>query len=138
MENSSQNLKTKIIVNLLFDRIRLFFLRPYWKDRLILTILVLSFLINAALWIFLKVFIKSGPVPLTLHYTIYFGPDLLGEAWQVFTIPLAGFVIILINIVLGFLIYPRDRTTSYFLVGILPIIQVFLWVGGVTLVMINS
>lgn len=129
--------KAKIIVDLLLDRIKLFFLRPFWKDRLILTILVLSFVINITLWIFLKVFIKPGPVPLTLHYTIYFGPDLLGEAWQVFTIPLVGLAVIFINTVLGFLIYPRDKFTAYFLISILPVVQIFLWIGAITLVMIN-
>jgi len=137
MKNSSQNLKTKIIVNLLFDRVRLFFLRPYWKDRLILTILVLSFVINITLWIFLKVFIKPGPVPLTLHYTIYFGPDLLGEAWQVLTIPLVGLAMIFINSFLGFLVYSRDKFTAYFLMGILPVLQIFLWIGAISLVLIN-
>lgn len=130
--------QVKIIIGLLSERIRWFFRQPYWRDRLILTILVLSFLINIALWIFLRVFIRPGPVPLTLHYTIYFGPDLLGEAWQALTIPLVGLVIIFINIILGFLIYLRDRFTAYFLISILLVVQVFLWIGAITLVMINS
>lgn len=127
----------KLIIDLFGGKLKSVFRQPYWKDRIVLAVLFLSLAINIALWVFLKIFIKPGPVPLTLHYTIYFGPDLLGEAWQVLTIPLVGLVIILINVFLGFLIYPRDRFTAYFLLGILPVVQIFLWIGAISLVLIN-
>lgn len=130
--------QVKIIFALFGEKIKWVFRQSYWRNRIILTVLIISVVANISLWIFLKLFIKPGPVPLTLHYTIYFGPDLLGEAWQVLTIPLVGLVIILINISLGFLIYLRDRFTAYFLISILPVVQIFLWIGAITLVMINS
>lgn len=128
----------KLMIGLLGVKLRLVFKQLYWRDKVILAILVLSLIINIALWVFLKIFIKPGPVPLTLHYTIYFGPDLLGEAWQVFSIPLVGLMVILVNAILGNFIYCRDKFTAYFLIAILPVVQVFLWVGAITLVLINS
>jgi len=127
----------KLIVSLFGERLKSVFRQPYWRDRIVLAVLLLSLAINVALWVFLKIFIKPGPVPLTLHYTIYFGPDLLGEAWQVFTLPLVGLAIILLDTILGNFIYYRDKFSAYFLIAVLPIVQAFLWIGAISLVLIN-
>lgn len=127
----------KIITGLIGEYIKFIFRRRYWKDKIVLIILSLSLALSISLGVFLKIFLRPGPAPLTLHYTIYFGPDLLGEAWQVLTLPLVGLVLIFINGFLGFLIYRRDKFSAYFLLGILPVAQIFLWIGAVTLVMIN-
>lgn len=47
-----------------------------------------------------------------LHYTVYFGVDLIGAPWRLITMPLIGLVILLMNTVLVARIYINDRLTA--------------------------
>lgn len=125
------------------------------RQKLILLICS-SLAINIGLWIFLAFSIKPSPYPLILHYNIYFGADYLGTVRQVYTLPAIGLIIIAINSVLAYLLYKKQKIISYFssgarktrflsgakgsylLVGILPLIQIFLFIAGITIVVINA
>lgn len=106
------------------------------RQKLILLI-CLGLAINLALWIFLWQMIEPSPYPVILHYNIYFGADYLGNVNQVYTLPGIGLIIILVNSVLAFLFRKKQKTISYLLIGILPLIQIFLFIAGISIVVIN-
>lgn len=110
----------------------------YFKDNFIRIAFLLSFLLNLALWFYISSQLRESHYSITLHYTIYFGIDLLGEAWQSLTIALVGFVIFVVNIILGFYIYKYKKIGSYFLAVTSILVQVFLFLAAYGLVLINK
>lgn len=107
------------------------------RQKLILLI-CLALVINLALWIFLWQMIEPSPYPIILHYNIYFGADYLGNVNQVYTLPGVGLIIISVNSVLAFLFLQREKIVgSCLLVGILPLVQIFLFIAGIAIVIIN-
>lgn len=108
------------------------------KDRLIYSALLLSFLLNIAAWLFLFFQIKPKPTPFFLHYTVYFGVDWTGEWYKLFLLPAAGFLILIVNFVLGYFVYKSQKLLSYFLVLSSVFLEILVLVQSVMLVMMNS
>ncbi|HEB01473.1 MAG TPA: hypothetical protein ENI16_00560 [Candidatus Portnoybacteria bacterium] len=120
------------------NKLKNIFAQSYWWDKIILISLGASFLINLALWIYLALKFEPSPSPLIVHYDIYSGTFFLGNYWQVYTIPLTGSILIIINFFLSYLVYSREKLAAYFLIGLLPLVQAFLFIAGICLVLINS
>ncbi len=72
-----------------------------------------------------------------LHYNVYFGIDLIGKWYKIFTIPLAGFFIILINLILYSFIYLKEKIIKYFLGVATLISQILLLIAAFVMVLIN-
>jgi len=121
----------------MLNKIKLAFNRPYWKDKLALSILSASLFVNIALWIYLRLIVKPTSQPIILHYSVRFGPDILGEYFQIFSIALVGTFIILINAILSDFIYSREKLAALFLTGNILIVEIFLFIAGITIGMIN-
>ncbi len=69
------------------------------KDRRSIWILAGAGVLNVVQWIVVVTWPHSNVAP--LHYTIYFGLDLTGPAWQLYMIPGLGMIILLIHTVLS-------------------------------------
>lgn len=69
------------------------------KDRQSIWILAGAGVVNVVQWIVVITWPHSNVAP--LHYTIYFGLDLTGPAWQLYMIPGLGMLILLIHGVVG-------------------------------------
>ena len=113
------------------------FKKDFFKNRFVLINLFLALFLNILLWYLL---FKGTPqerdlVP--LHYSIYFGIDLIGPWYKIFILPILGAVFFLINSILGFLFYHLEKILSYFLVTASVLIQVFLIINGLLLLFIN-
>ena len=122
----------------MLSKIKLFFRKPYWKDKLALSIFLVSLFINIALWIYLRMAINPTSEAVILHYTIYFGPDDFGEYFQIFNIALVGSFLLIVNTILSDFIYPRKKIVALFLIGSNFLAQIFLFIGGIAIVMINQ
>jgi len=104
------------------------------KDKKIILISALSFLINIFFWLILwySTLTFEGSIP--LHYNIYFGVDLLGDKKEIFKLPLIALLILLVNFILARVIYKKDKILSYFLVLASFLIQIFLLIAGLLIV----
>ncbi len=127
-----------ILKDFLLSGCKIIIARPYWKDKQIMTILFLSVLLNIFIWIFLFQNQKENSYPIILHYNLFFGVDYLGNYEKVYLIPLSGLIVIIVNSILGHLLYLKEKLAVYFLVFIIFIIQVFLLINSYLIIRINS
>jgi len=127
-----------ILKNFLLSGCKIIIARPYWKDKQIMTVLFLSILLNIFIWIFLIQNQKESNYPIILHYNLFFGVDYLGNYEKIYLIPLSGFFIIVINSILGHLLYLKEKLAAYFLVFIIFIVQLFLLIDSYLIIKINS
>ncbi len=96
-----------------------------------------SLLLNIATWIWLLIEIRPQTEPVFLHYNILFGVDYVGEWWQVLYLPISGIVIIIVNAVMGWLLFNRDKFLAQILNGIGLFCQLFLLIAAALLVFLN-
>jgi hypothetical protein len=103
---------------------------PIWQDRVGLILLGTSILIILLLTGLLCYHFPALPRMVPLHFDVTGKPDRLEARGEIFTIPLIGFVILLINGALGGLAYRRERMVSYMLWGGAILIQVLMWTAA--------
>ncbi len=89
-------------------------------DRLIRIFIIASLVLNAALWaasIFLARALGDGLA--VLHYNVVFGIDLIGNASQMYIMPLVALGIIILNaVVASYFLYRRERVAVLILNGV--------------------
>jgi len=95
----------------------------FWRDKYNIFFLILAVLINLSSWIYLYIKIKPQTEPIYLHYNIYFGVDLIGQWYQIFFFPLTGLLVCLINTIISYIIYKREKIVSYIIIGITIFLQ---------------
>ena len=98
-----------------------------WQDRVGLVLLLSSLLTLLALTGLLCFQFPALPRMVPLHFDIEGQPDRLEARGQIFSIPLIGFLALLLNGVLGGLAYQRERMASYMLWGGAILVQVLMW-----------
>ncbi len=113
-------------------------IKTYLGDFKIKIILVFSFVLNVGLFLFFYFFIKQSDIPIVLHYNVDWGVDYFGEVKSVFVLPFVGLFILLFNSVLALKLWANIKALAYFLVAITLISEVFLWLTGIALYIINS
>lgn len=112
-------------------------LREPLKNKFVSFSLIFSLLFNIGIWFLLYLFIKPKTEPIFLHYNIYFGIDLIGEWYRIYLIPLSGFVILLVNYLVGAKIYQTKQVLTYLLVGFTIPLQIFLGLSAILIIRIN-
>ena len=127
-----------ILKDFLLSGCKVIIARPYWKDKQIMAVLFLSIILNIFIWIFLIQNQKENSHPIILHYNLFFGVDHLGNYEKIYLIPLSGLIIIIVNSILGHLLYLKEKLAAYLLVFIIFIIQIFLLINSYLIIKINS
>ena len=100
------------------------------NDRTSQVLLVIGILLNIASWIYIFINIKPQTDPIFLHYNIYFGVDLIGDWYRIYRIPLVGVAVYFINLYFSSILYRRERTISYFVIGITIFLQAIVLVSS--------
>lgn len=122
----------------LISGLKSFFIQKCFKNAVILWLLILTLIANLTNWLILKLLIQPVDFPIILHYNVYFGVDLKGSYWQVFSIPLIGLFLFLINIALAVYVYKRgERIASYLLLMATLMMQINLIVYSLSIILIN-
>lgn len=80
-------------------------LLDYLKNILFLT--VLSLVLNIISWLVIATQIKPSSEVIPLHYNIFYGPDIVGQGYYVYIIPLVGLSILAVNY--GLYRYARSK-----------------------------
>jgi len=113
-------------------------MKEFFKDNVIKSLLISSLILNIGLFLFFYLFIKRSDIPIVLHYNVNWGVDYFGEVKNIFILPLVGLIILLLNGILALKLWLKARSAAYFLTAISLISEVFLWLAGIALYMINS
>lgn len=109
----------------------------YFKDKVILSTVILNVLMQAGAWWLLINKINPNTDPVFLHYNIYFGIDYLGEWYKVFWMPASGLCFYLLNFIFSYIIYSKHRPLSYLFVILATIYQSIFMVAAVLIILIN-
>ncbi|MBU0707374.1 hypothetical protein KKG41_03305 [Patescibacteria group bacterium] len=104
--------------------------KKYFSDIYILVGLIVALVIDALLWWLLYSNFNNQTEFVPLHYNIYFGIDLYGPWYQILLMPLSGFVFILINAVVSYMVYQRARLISYILIASLVLCEIVFLASG--------
>jgi len=101
-------------------------LKSYFSNKTSLSLTILALLVNIVIWILLILKIDNQAQTVFLHYTIYFGVDLIGSWIKIYIIPLIGLLIILINFLFGVYVQNKFKELNYFIVGSSLALNLFL------------
>jgi len=113
-------------------------IKLYLKYRPALWAIILSAAINLAAWLVLAFQLPRGEEQIFLHYTVIFGVDYLGSWLSAFIVPAIGLSILLINAVLGWLIFHKEKFAVIVITSISVLCQIFLLIEAELLVFLNG
>lgn len=92
---------------------------------------------NIFVWLWLWTHIPASADELFLHYNILFGVDLIGASWQVYLVPLSGLIVLVVNLLLGWVIYKKEHFAAQLLNFSAAFLQMFLVIEAYLLVLLN-
>jgi hypothetical protein len=107
--------------------------RPLWRDRTARLLLGLAMGLNLALFGFLCLRFPNMPPVLALHFNAAGLPDRSGPKQEAFSLPIIGLIILGTNLVLGLLLYRRERAGTYLLWGAAAAAQSLFWLAALSL-----
>lgn len=96
-----------------------------------------ALILQVILWIMLPFQIRPQEDPIFLHYTILFGVDYTGNWVRIFVVPGIGLTVLLVNGLLGWLLFQRDRFAAYVLCAVALLSQIFLMIAAWILIFLN-
>lgn len=94
------------------------FLRSLRRGEIVL--FGITFFLNIASWALVLWKIPYTTEPIFLHYNIYFGIDLTGSWWKIFTTPILGIAIIIINTLLA--IFATDHPFIQRMIAVITLV----------------
>jgi len=107
---------------------------PLWRDTTAWTLLGAAVLINLALFGYLSARFPGLDFQLPLHFNSLGQVDRIGAKIELFALPIIGLIILGTNLVLGLLLYRRERAGSYLLWGASAAAQGLFWLATFSLV----
>ncbi len=72
-----------------------------------------------------------------LHYNVHSGVDRIGSWQQLFTVPVVGLAIMIINLVGAAIAWKRQKVLSYFLLATTAVCEIFVFLAVVFIVLLN-
>jgi len=122
----------------LVRKFKVFFTQEYFRNAILLWLLILSFLVNLTNVVSLVTLVKPVDFPIILHYNVYFGVDVLDSWEKVYIMPLIGFFLFIVNTLLGIYFYKqKERIASHVLAIANLMVQLSLLVASVGIILIN-
>lgn len=100
-------------------------------------LLISSVLLNLAIWVWLLWQIRPQEEFLFLHYNVLFGVDRVGPWWMVYYAPLIGLCVLLLNAIIGWIFFEKDKLVGYLLNTVTVLIHIFLGIGAYLTVFLN-
>jgi len=82
-------------------KIKLFFKKGYFSDKIILWMSVAALVINLVNWAILAIFVRDVDFQIILHYNVYFGVDQTGDWKLSFFLPAIGLVLFVANFIVA-------------------------------------
>ena len=119
---------------------RRFFLNPqFWHNNFLVYNFFISFTLLLLTWgeIAWALFALRGGTFFSLHYSIYFGVDWLGEANDLFLFSTFATIVLILNYALSNFFYESKRILSYFLTCSTSLIEIIVTVSTGLVIYIN-
>lgn len=104
-----------------------------YKTNILLWAALIGFILNLASWIYTFWLFQTTTDLIPLHYTIYFGIDLIDYKNRLFLYPSLGLIILGVNSILTYLI-KKEKLIGYFLIFGGFLAQIFILITEISLV----
>ena len=105
-----------------------------WTDQTAWVLLGVAVIINLALFGYLCARFPALDSQLPLHFNSLGEADRISAKGELFTLPIIGLIILSTNLILGLLLYKRERAGSYLLWGSAATAQALFWLATFSLV----
>lgn len=109
------------------------FLGRFLRDYSLLALLILTLVVNLALFGFLLLRYDALQDPLPLHFSAAGFPDLIGAKSGVFMLPAIGLVVFGLNVALGVIAYRLERAASLLLGAGALFVQFLMWLAAINI-----
>ncbi|MFA6098503.1 MAG: hypothetical protein WCV50_00295 [Patescibacteria group bacterium] len=109
----------------------------FFKSKANIIFFILQIAINCATSLYIYQNIKPSEQPIYLHYNIYFGVDLIGNWYQMYILPLVGFIVILINAIITLFIYKKSKILTNLINSLTAILLLFVLLSAFLVVRQN-
>ncbi len=113
------------------------FANSFTRDVAVRAALLVGILVNICIWVIITATVRNFTDVIALHYTIYFGIDLIGPWYQLYVAPAIGLAVLLINGIGAFFVYKREVLLAYFLTFSALAMQVLLCIATALIVYIT-
>ncbi|NCN07526.1 hypothetical protein GW933_02420 [Candidatus Falkowbacteria bacterium] len=110
---------------------------PAKRDKLVMTSLLFSVVINTFLWILLIFNFWQGSEYIVLSYNIYFGISGFGLWYQVLLMPAMGLLFIIFNFAIAFYVYLKEKIISYFLSFGALLVNIIIFLAALIIINVN-
>jgi hypothetical protein len=107
---------------------------PFWTDQTGWILLGAALVINLGLFAYLAGSFPHLDSQLPLHFNRLGQADRIGTKMELFALPIIGSIILLTNLVLGLLLYRRERAGSYLLWGSSAAVQALFWLAAFSII----
>ncbi len=107
---------------------------PLWKDSTAWVLLGAAVIINLGLFGFLAARFAGLDFQLPLHFNSLGEPDRIRPKIALFMLPIIGLIIMGTNLVLGLVLYRRERAGTYLLWGAAAAVQALFWLAATSIV----
>jgi hypothetical protein len=105
-----------------------------WRDRTARLLVGSAVGLNLALFGFLCLRFPRLPPVLALHFNAAGLPDRTGPKGEAFSLPIIGLIILGVNVVVGLLLYRREKAGTYLLWGAAAAAQGLFWLAALSIV----
>ena len=100
-----------------------------WADQTAWLLLGAAVVINVGLFGYLSARYPNLDVQLPLHFNAEGMADRIGNKTELFALPIIGLLILGSNLILGLILYRRERAGSYLLWGAAAAVQTLFWLA---------
>lgn len=109
-------------------------LQPALRDRYLWAMLIIALFVNLGLIAFLLLVSGQLPPLVPLHFDASGTPDRIEPKGTIFSLPQIGLIGVLLDFVLGSLIYRREPLAAYLLGVVAITMQFLLWFAAIAIV----
>jgi hypothetical protein len=107
---------------------------PIWRDGLAWTLIGLGLLANLALHIYLMFVFDQLPARLSFHFNVFGQADRIADRTEILRLPQVAFLMLILDLVLGFAIYRGQRVAAYLVWGAGLVLQWLVWGAVITII----
>lgn len=114
-------------------------IRIIWiQDRWVALLFIAGIVLNLVAYALIGFGADTSGNTVILHYSIYFGIDLVGPWYQLYSVPLIGTFIWLLNGMILTSLYRRDQLFGYALAGTTIVCELLLTITAALLLWVNG
>ncbi len=110
----------------------------FWKNKYFLLASALAAVLNLASWLLVFFRFNEKDINIILYYNILFGVEYQGAVRELFTIPIVGLLLFLMNLVIIRFVYHREKFIFYMMLAASAVIQIFVLIAVVAIVLVNG